>query len=170
MTKIGNDSGARLSGLTGETSRSQGQETSFRRSLERAESMSKPVAIGSASGSSVGSSDEADLRASPPTYDLTRTVTFDVAAQFVANGRLESARELEGLKQGLSNESLPQIAIVAPNSAARDSGIVAVGRTIFIPAPVFQSWQQAGQADSGSAAAFNAAFSTVLSRMVTPNG
>lgn len=163
MTKIGAQQGEFIgknpNGATEQVS--LGSKNRFETSLKRSasntgERLITPEPIG------VGTLGNKQTSSAPPTYDLTQSVDFDEASQFIINGAGHEAAELGALREGLSSSTMPSIAVIGAADGGGVGPIVSLGRTIFIPAPTFAAWNDTGTADSLSATQFNQAFSKIL--------
>ena len=173
MTKIGSDNAIAFTGAASarESGGSKQAELKFRSSLARESGPAGKTPEGPSLGRRQTSDDarggEGTGRASgsvqdaPPSYDLTQTVDFGTVALLVAAESGQSAMTVAGLGQGLAPNRLPSIAIIAGGDA---NGVVALGRTIFIPASTYAAWQANGKADAEGAKAFIEAYSSILAR------
>lgn len=173
MTKIGSDNAIAFTGAasTRENGGSKQAELKFRSSLARESgpagktpegpSLGRRQSEGHARGGDGQSGASGSVQDAPPSYDLTQTADFGMVALLVAAESGQSATTIAGLGQGINPARLPSIAIIAGGDA---NGVVAVGRTIFIPASTFASWQANGKADAEGAKAFIGAYSSILAR------
>ncbi len=82
----------------------------------------------------------------PPTYDLTKTVTADQVLAHVARHAPEVAALMQKLLGNVPTGNEPSISVIAGSGG--DAKVTAVGNNIFIPAQAYQALNDGGDSSA----------------------